>query len=62
MVERKLKSRKRRKRKKEFEKMSETDKINVDSIIARLLEVRGSRPGKAVQLTEAEIRGLCLKV
>ena len=43
-------------------KMSETDKINVDSIIARLLEVRGSRPGKAVQLTEAEIRGLCLKV
>ena len=42
--------------------MSETDKINVDSIIARLLEVRGSRPGKAVQLTEAEIRGLCLKV
>jgi len=41
--------------------MSETDKINVDSIIARLLEVRGSRPGKAVQLTEAEIRGLCLK-
>ena len=42
--------------------MSETDKINVDSIISRLLEVRGSRPGKAVQLTEAEIRGLCLKV
>jgi serine/threonine-protein phosphatase PP1 catalytic subunit len=41
--------------------MSETDKINVDSIISRLLEVRGSRPGKAVQLTEAEIRGLCLK-
>ena len=23
--------------------------------------VRGSRPGKNVQLTEAEIRGLCLK-
>ena len=42
--------------------MSESDKINVDSIISRLLEVRGSRPGKAVQLTEAEIRGLCLKV
>ena len=42
--------------------MSDTDKINIDSIISRLLEVRGSRPGKAVQLTEAEIRGLCLKV
>ena len=26
-----------------------------------LLPVRGSRPGKNVQLTEAEIRGLCLK-
>ena len=87
----------------------ETDKLNIDSIIARLLEgkngfwtsrtvrlindkcsatagsqannfkggksrmqgriqnvkfcfvVRGSRPGKNVQLTEPEIRGLCLK-
>lgn len=27
----------------------------------RLLEVRGSRPGRNVQLTENEIRGLCLK-
>merc|ERR1712151_1377165 len=42
-------------------KVGDTDKLNIDSIIARLLEVRGSRPGKAVQLTEAEIRGLCLK-
>ena len=25
------------------------------------LSVRGSRPGKTVQLTESEIRGLCLK-
>ena len=23
--------------------------------------VRGSRPGKTVQMTEAEVRGLCLK-
>jgi len=37
------------------------NKLNIDSIIARLLEVRGSRPGKNVQLTETEIRGLCLK-
>ncbi|KAL2911696.1 type 1 serine/threonine-protein phosphatase catalytic subunit glc7 [Polyrhizophydium stewartii] len=34
---------------------------DVDSIIERLLEVRGSRPGKQVQLTEAEIRFLCVK-
>jgi serine/threonine-protein phosphatase PP1 catalytic subunit len=37
------------------------DTIDVDNIIARLLEVRGNRPGKQVNLTEAEIRGLCLK-
>ena len=37
------------------------DKLNVNSIIQRLLEVRGFRPGKNVQLAEAEIRGLCLK-
>ena len=36
------------------------EKLNVDSIISRLLEVRGSRPGKNVDLTEDEIRGLCL--
>jgi serine/threonine-protein phosphatase PP1 catalytic subunit len=35
--------------------------IDVDSIIERLLEVRGSRPGKNVQLTENEIKGLCHK-
>ncbi|MBN3273281.1 PPIG phosphatase, partial [Polyodon spathula] len=39
--------------------MAEPDKLNIDSIIQRLLE--GSRPGKNVQLTENEIRGLCLK-
>lgn len=70
--------------------MAENEKLNIDSVINRLLEglygiiyrdlilgekfelltasialcdylVRGSRPGKNVQLTEAEIRGLCLK-
>jgi serine/threonine-protein phosphatase PP1 catalytic subunit len=35
--------------------------LDVDSIILRLLEVRGSRPGKQVQLTDQEIRGLCMK-
>ena len=31
----------------------------VDDVIGKLLEVRGSRPGKQVNLTEAEIRNLC---
>jgi len=33
--------------------------VDVDSIIEKLLEVRGSRPGKQVTLAEADIRGLC---
>jgi hypothetical protein len=35
--------------------------VDLDSIIERLLEVRGHRPGKQVQLLEAEIRYLCAK-
>ena len=31
----------------------------LDSIIERLVDARSGRPGRAVQLTEAEIRGLC---
>ncbi|KAK2100399.1 Serine/threonine-protein phosphatase PP1-gamma catalytic subunit [Saguinus oedipus] len=41
--------------------MADLDKLNIDSIIQRLLEVRGSKLGKNVQLQENEIRGLCLK-
>uniref|UniRef100_A0A3Q3XF64 protein-serine/threonine phosphatase n=1 Tax=Mola mola TaxID=94237 RepID=A0A3Q3XF64_MOLML len=41
--------------------MADIDKLNIDSIIQRLLEVRGAKPGKNVQLQENEIRGLCLK-
>ena len=41
--------------------MADIDKLNINSIIQRLLEVRGSKPGKNVQLQENEIRGLCLK-
>jgi len=42
--------------------MSAADtELNVDSLISRLLEVRGTRPGRTVQMTEAEVRGLCLK-
>ncbi|EDN97699.1 serine/threonine protein phosphatase PP1 [Sclerotinia sclerotiorum 1980 UF-70] len=40
--------------------MAEQD-VDLDSIIDRLLEVRGSRPGKQVQLLEQEIRYLCTK-
>ena len=36
-----------------------TATFDVDQIIDRLLEVRGSKPGRAVQLSEAEIRELC---
>lgn len=35
--------------------------IDIDVIIGKLLEVRGSRPGKNVALTENEIRGIITK-
>jgi len=35
--------------------------IDVDSILQRLLEVRGTHSGGPVMLSEAEIRGLCMK-
>lgn len=35
--------------------------LDVDRIILQLLEARNCRPGKLVQLTEAEIVGLCLR-
>ena len=41
--------------------MADQNEIDLDSVIERLLEVRGSRPGKQVQLLEAEIRYLCTK-
>lgn len=41
--------------------MADHPEVDLDSIIDRLLEVRGSRPGKQVQLLEAEIRYLCTK-
>ena len=41
--------------------MADQAEVDLDSIIDRLLEVRGSRPGKQVQLLESEIRFLCTK-
>lgn len=35
--------------------------IDIDKIIDKLLEVRGCKPGKQVNLTEAEIKGLIAK-
>jgi serine/threonine-protein phosphatase PP1 catalytic subunit len=35
--------------------------FNIDNIIDRLLEVRGSKPGKPVHLTENEIKEICLR-
>ena len=33
--------------------------MNVDTIIEHLLSVRGARPGRQVNLTEADVRYLC---
>ncbi|VDN51521.1 unnamed protein product [Dracunculus medinensis] len=41
--------------------MSADNELNVDQLITRLLEVRGCRPGKTVQMSESEIRALCYK-
>ena len=35
--------------------------LNVDKIIEMLLEVRGTKPGKLVNLKEAEIKGMITK-
>ena len=35
--------------------------IDVDKILEKLLDVRGSKPGKQVNLTENEIKGLITK-
>ena len=38
-----------------------TPDIDIDKIIEKLTEVKGSKPGKQVNLTENEIKGLCMK-
>ena len=35
------------------------DGVDVDAVITKLLEVRGSRPGKQVSIAEPDIRSLC---
>ncbi|CAJ0878032.1 14544_t:CDS:2 [Entrophospora sp. SA101] len=41
--------------------MNESPEIDINSVIDRLLDVRGCRPGKQVQLAEFEIKYLCTK-
>lgn len=41
--------------------MDNTLEIDIDDIIDRLLDVRGSRPGKMVNLKESEIKGICVQ-
>ncbi|GMF47020.1 unnamed protein product [[Candida] boidinii] len=41
--------------------MADQQEADIESIIDRLLDVRGHRPGKQVQLQEFEIRYLCTK-
>lgn len=40
---------------------TKSNEFNVDAIIDKLLAVKGSKPGKQVNLTEAEIKNLCIK-
>jgi serine/threonine-protein phosphatase PP1 catalytic subunit len=40
---------------------SEDVNLDVDHVIRQLLEARGSRPNKQVNLPEADIRALCIK-
>lgn len=42
-------------------KMADSDVIDVDLIIQKMLSVRGGRAGKQVDLAESDIRGLCMK-
>lgn len=42
--------------------MADQNEPDLDNIIDRLLEVRGSRPGKQVQLLETEIRWVDFEV
>jgi len=41
--------------------MGQMDSLDLDRIVAQLLEVRQCRPGKVVQLTEGEICALCMR-
>lgn len=35
--------------------------LDVDNVLEKLLSVRGAKPGKTVNLSENEVRQLCIK-
>lgn len=35
--------------------------LDVNAVIDKLLDVRGARPGKQVNLSESDIRSLCIR-
>ena len=41
--------------------MEKSMEVDVDKILEKLLDVRGSKPGKQVNLSENEIKGLLTK-
>jgi serine/threonine-protein phosphatase PP1 catalytic subunit len=41
--------------------MGDVADIEIDHVIEQLLSVRGARPGRQVNLTENEIKFLCIK-
>uniref|UniRef100_A0A7S3G9Z3 Serine/threonine-protein phosphatase n=1 Tax=Palpitomonas bilix TaxID=652834 RepID=A0A7S3G9Z3_9EUKA len=41
--------------------MAKADGLDVDGMIEKLLEVKGSRPGRMVALPEKDVKALCLK-
>jgi len=41
--------------------MAAAGDLDVNAVIDKLLDVRGARPGKQVNLTENEIRSLCIR-
>ena len=41
--------------------MDQKNSLDIDRILDKLLEVRGSKPGKQVNLSEKDIRSLCIK-
>ena len=38
-----------------------SESFNVDEIITRLLEARGGRPGRTVNMSENEVKQLCIR-
>lgn len=44
-----------------FATMAAAGELDVNSVIDKLLDVRGARPGKQVNLSESDIRALCIR-